>query len=156
MPDQPLALAGDRVDGTGRRRLLGEAVDHRDDPLLVRDGDVRAEELVATQARDGVGELDRRAIPELVGGIDPELIEGRLLHGARKRMGDRVTDQDDALRHARTPSRSAKKLDRRWLPNTAARQSSVAATSPDTATSSPAVVVEAVGDRPLSDVAPWS
>ena len=58
---------------------------------------------------DSLGELDRGAIPQLVPGVDPELVEGGLLHRAGQRMGDRMADEDDALRHARTPSRSAKK-----------------------------------------------
>ena len=49
--DQPLALAGDRVDRAGRVRLLGQAVDQRDDLLLVGDRDVRAEERRRRAAR---------------------------------------------------------------------------------------------------------
>ena len=107
--DEPLALAGERVHGAGERRLLGEAVDHRHDPLLVRDRDVGAEEVVAAQLDDGVAEGDRGAIPQLVLRVDAELIEGRLLHRAGQRMGHRMADEDDAFRHARTPSRSLKK-----------------------------------------------
>ena len=107
--DEPLALAGERVDGAGERRLLREAVDHRHDPLLVRDRDVGAEEVVAAQLHDGVGELDRGAIPQLVLRVDAELVEGGLLHRTRQRMGHRMADEDDAFRHARTPSRSLKK-----------------------------------------------
>ena len=50
--DQPLALAGDRVDRAGRVGLLGQPVDHRDDPLLVRDRHVGAQELVVAQLGD--------------------------------------------------------------------------------------------------------
>ena len=109
VPDQALALARDRVDGAGRVAFLGQAVDHRHDPLLVRDGHVGAEEVVAAQFGDGVGQRDRRTVPELVAGVDAELVERGLLHRARQRMGHRVADEDDALRHARTPSRSSKK-----------------------------------------------
>ena len=80
--DQPLALARERVHGTGERGLLGEAIDHRDHPLLVRDRHVGAEEVVAAQLADRVGQLDRGAIPQLVAGVDAELIEGGLLHRA--------------------------------------------------------------------------
>ena len=53
-------------------------------------------------------QLDRRLVPQLVGRIDAQRIEGRLLHRAGQRMGHRVADQDHALRHARTLSRSSK------------------------------------------------
>ena len=107
--DEPLALARDRVDRAGRLRLLGQPVDHRHDPLLVRDRDVGAEEVVAAQLGDRVGERDRGAVPQLVARVDAELVEGGLLHRAGQRVGHRVADEDDALRHARTLSRSAKK-----------------------------------------------
>ena len=56
VPDEALALARDRVDRAGRVGLLGQAVDHGHDPLLVRDRDVRAEEVVGAQLGDGVGQ----------------------------------------------------------------------------------------------------
>ena len=107
--DQALALAGDRVDRAGAVRLLGQPVDHRDDPLLVRDGHVGAEEGVGAQLGNGVGQLDRGAVPGLVGRVDAERIKGRLLHRPGQRMSDGVADQDHALCHARTLSRSSKK-----------------------------------------------
>ena len=107
--DQPLALAGDRVDRAGRVRLVGQAVDHRHDPLLVRDRDVGAEEVVGPQLGDRVGQLHRAAIPQLVAGVDAGRVERGLLHRARQRMGDGVSDEDHALGHARTLSRSSKK-----------------------------------------------
>ena len=85
------------------------AVDERDDLLLVGDRDVGAEEVVAAQLADRVGQLDRRAVPELVPGVDAAVVEGRLLHRAGQRVGDRMADEDHALRHARTLSSSAKK-----------------------------------------------
>jgi hypothetical protein len=106
--DESLALAGDGVDRSRRVALLGQPVDHRHHPLLVRDRDVGAEEVVRAQLADGVGQLDRGAIPQLVTGVDAERVEGGLLHRPRQRMGDGVPDQDHALRHARTPSRSSK------------------------------------------------
>jgi hypothetical protein len=109
VPDEPLALAGERVDGARERRLLRQAVDHRHYPLLVGDRDVGAEEVVAAQLHDGVAELDRGAIPQLVLRVDPELVEGGLLHRPRQRMGHRMADEDDAFRHDRTPSRSLRK-----------------------------------------------
>ena len=45
--DEPPALAGERVDRAGGLRLLGQPVDERHDPLLVRDRDVHPEEVVA-------------------------------------------------------------------------------------------------------------
>ncbi len=107
--DELAALLGQRVDGAGRVRLVGELVDHRDDPLLVGDRDVGAQEVVGAQLHDRVAEIDRGSIPQLVLRIDAEVVEGRLLHGSRERMGDRVADEDDALRHARTPSSSLAK-----------------------------------------------
>ena len=50
--DQPAALAGDRVDGAGGLRLLGQSVDHRHDAFLVRNGDVGTQEVVAAQLVD--------------------------------------------------------------------------------------------------------
>ncbi len=107
--DQPLALPGDRVDRAGGVGLLGQAVDQRDDPLLVGDRDVRAEELVAAQLTDRVGQLHRRAVPQLVSGVDAAVVEGGLLHLPGQGMGDRMSDQDHALGHACTPPSSAKK-----------------------------------------------
>ncbi len=107
--DETLALARDRVDRAGGLGVVVEPVDHRHDPLLVRDRDVGAQELVRPQLGDGVRELDRGAIPGLVAGVDAERIEGGLVHGARERMGHGVADQNDALGHARTLSRSSKK-----------------------------------------------
>ena len=49
------------------------------------------------------------AVPELVARIHPEVVEGGLLHRPGQRVGDRMADEDDALRHARTPSSSRKK-----------------------------------------------
>ena len=46
---------------------------------------------------------------QLVVGVDPERIEGGLLHRAGQRMADRMADQDDSLGHARTLSSTAKK-----------------------------------------------
>ena len=51
--DQALALAGDGVDRARDMGLVGQPVDHRDDPLLVRDRDVGAEEVVAPDLLDG-------------------------------------------------------------------------------------------------------
>ena len=109
VPDESLALLGDRVDRAGRVTLLGQAVDHRGDLLLVRDGHVRAEEVVAAELADRIGQRHRRAIPELIGGVDPALVEGGLLHRARQGVGHRMADEDHALGHARTPSSSLKK-----------------------------------------------
>ena len=67
------------------------------------------EEVVGPQLGDRVGEIDRRPVPQLVPGVDAELVEGGLLHRAGQRVRHRMADEDDALRHARTPSRSAKK-----------------------------------------------
>ena len=61
------------------------------------------------ELRDGIGELDRGAVPELVGRVDAERVEGRLLHGAGQGVRDRMADEDDALGHARTSWRSSKK-----------------------------------------------
>ena len=109
VPDELLALLGERVHGPGDVGLVGQAVRVRDDALLVRDRHVGAQEVVRAQLGDRLGERDRGAIPELVRRVDAEVIEGRLLHRARERMGHRVADEDDALRHARTPSSSWKK-----------------------------------------------
>ena len=110
VPDEPAALARERVDRAGRLGLLGQLVDHRHDPLLVRDRDVRAEEVVAADLRDRVREGDRRAIPELVPGVDARGVEGGLLHRAGQRVRDGVADEDDPLAHDRILSRSAKKV----------------------------------------------
>ena len=109
VPDQPLALAGDGVDRARGVRLLGQAVDQRHDPLLVRDRDVGAQEVVGPQLGDGVGQRHRAAIPQLVARVDAGRVEGGLLHRAGQRMGDGVSDEDHALGHARTLSRSSKK-----------------------------------------------
>ena len=82
--DQSLPLARDRVDRAGRVRLLGEAIDERDRLLLVGDRDVRPEELVAAKLRDGIGELLRRSVLQLVASVDPELVERSLLHRSRQ------------------------------------------------------------------------
>ena len=63
MADQPLAFAGDRVDGARDVGVVGLPVDHRRDPLLVRDGHVRTEEVVAPQLGDRLGELERCLVP---------------------------------------------------------------------------------------------
>jgi hypothetical protein len=94
----------------GRLGVLGQAVDERDDVLLVGDGHVRPEEVVAPELRDRVGEVDLAAVPQLVPGVDPQGVEGSLLHRAREGVGDRVADQDDAVGHARSLSSSVKKL----------------------------------------------
>ena len=107
--DEPLAFLRDRVDGARDVGVLGQPIDERDHPLLVGDRDVRAEEVVAPQLVDRVGEADRRPVPELVRRVDALVVEGGLLHRARQRMGDRMADEDDALRHAPTLSSSAKK-----------------------------------------------
>ena len=93
----------------GRMGVLGQPIDQRHDPLLVGDRHVGAQEVIRAQLGDRVGQGDRGSIPELVAGVDPERIEGGLLHRAGQRMADRMADQDDALRHARTPSSTAKK-----------------------------------------------
>ncbi len=107
--DELLALLGDRVDRTRRVGLVGLAIHVGDDPLLVGDRDVGAQELVGAQLRDRLGELDGRPVPELVPGVDAQLVEAGLLHRPGQRVGHRVADEDDALRHARTPSSSRKK-----------------------------------------------
>ena len=107
--DQPLALAGDGVDRARGVRLLGQAVDQRHDPFLVRDRDVGAQEVVGPQLGDRVGQRHRAAIPQLVARVDAGRVEGGLLHRAGQRMGDGVSDEDHALGHARTLSRSSKK-----------------------------------------------
>ena len=109
VPDEPLPLAGDRVHGAGRPRLLGEPVDERRDLLLVRDRHVRPEELVAPELVERAGERRDLAVPELVAGVDPEVVERGLLHRRREGVGDGVSDQDDALRHPRTSSSCRKK-----------------------------------------------
>ncbi len=109
VPDQPLALPGDRVDRAGVVGFLGQAIDHGDDPLLVRDRHVRPEKRIGAKFGHRLGELDRRPVPRLVRRVDAQGIKGGLLHGTRKRMGHRVADQDHALCHARTLSRSSKK-----------------------------------------------
>ena len=81
----------------------------RHDPLLVRDGHVAPEEVVAAELADRLGQRHRRPVPELVGGVDPQLVEGGLLHRARQGVGHRMADEDHALGHARTPSSSLKK-----------------------------------------------
>jgi hypothetical protein len=107
--DEAPALARDRIDGTGHVSLVGLSIDERDDSLLVRDRDVGSKEVVGTQLRDRVRQADRRAIPQLVGRVDPLVVERRLLHRPGQRMGDGMADEDDPLRHARTFSRSLKK-----------------------------------------------
>ena len=108
--DELLAVARDHVDCAGRLGIFGQAVDERDDVLLVGDGHVRSEEIVAPKLCDRVCEVDLPAVPQLVAGIDPEGVEGSLLHRAREGMGDRVADQDDSVGHARSLSSSVKKL----------------------------------------------
>ena len=109
VPDELLALLGDGVDRAGRVGLLGELVHQGDDPLLVGDRDVGAQEVLAAELGDRLRERHRGAVPQLVGRVDAQVVEGRLLHGSGERMGHRVADEDDALRHARTPSSSRKK-----------------------------------------------
>ena len=108
-PTSRLPSLRDRVDRAGRVGLLGQPVDERHDPLLVRDRDVRAEEVVAAQLGDRVRQADRRPVPQLVRRVDALVVERGLLHRARQRVGDGMADEDDALRHARTLSRSSKK-----------------------------------------------
>src|SRR6185295_17059779 len=107
--DEPLALAGDRVDRPGGLGLLGQLVDERHDPLLVGDRDVRPQEVVAADLGDRVGQDDRGAIPELVGRVDPLVVERSLLHRPRQGVGDRMADEYDALGHDATLPRSSKK-----------------------------------------------
>ena len=108
--DQPPALARDRVDGTGRLGVLGQPVDHRHHPLLVRDGHVGAQEVVAAHGLDDIGELGHGHVEQLVSRVDAGRVERGLLHRGRERMGDRVADEDEALAHARILSRSRKKV----------------------------------------------
>jgi len=68
-----------------------------------------AQKVVAAKGADGIGQLDGRLVPQLIGGVDTQCIEGGLLHRTRQRMGHWVSDEDHALRHARTLSRSSKK-----------------------------------------------
>ena len=109
VPDEPLPFARERVDGAGDLRLLRQLVDQRDDPLLVRDRDVHAEEVVAADLCDGVREGDRGPVPQLIPGIDAQLVEGSLLHRPGQRVRHGVADEDDPLAHDRILSRSAKK-----------------------------------------------
>jgi hypothetical protein len=107
--NEALRLAGDRVHGAGGVRLLGQAVHEGSRLLLVGDRHVGPQEVVGAAAPDRIRELDRGLVPELVSGIDAQRVERGLLHRAGQRMGHRVADQDHALRHARTLSRSSKK-----------------------------------------------
>ncbi len=107
--DQPAALAGDGVDRARRLRVLGQAVDHGHHPLLVRDGHVGAQVVVAPQPLDRFGQLGHGHIEQLIASVDAGRVEGGLLHGSGERVGDRVSDEDEALAHARILSRSRKK-----------------------------------------------
>jgi len=107
--DKPLALAGERVDRAGRDGILGRAIDERDDPLLVRDCQVCPKEVVAADLLDRACQLHRRAIPELVGRVDPRRVQGGLLHRPGEGMGDRMADEHDPLAHDRILSSSSKK-----------------------------------------------
>ena len=89
--------------------FFGESLYQGDHSFLVRDRDVGAQEVVGAQLGDRTGQIDGRAIPQLVPRVDAEMIERRLLHRPGQRMGDRVADEDDPLRHARTPSSCWKK-----------------------------------------------
>ena len=110
VPDEALAFLRDRVDRARACGFLGQPVDERDHPLLVRDRDVGAEEVVAFAAPSIASgrTIGARSQSSYVG-VDALVVERGLLHRARQRVGDRMTDEDDALRHARTLSRSAKK-----------------------------------------------
>jgi len=107
--DEPPAFTRDRIDGAGRERVLGRAVDERDDTLLVRNRHVRPEEVVAADLVDGVGELHGRPVPELVLRVESRRVERGLLHGAGERVGDGVADEHDPLAHDRILSSSSKK-----------------------------------------------
>ena len=107
--DQAATLAGDGVDRSRDLGLFRQAVDHGHDPFLVGDRDVRPQDVVRSQLRNGLGQDDRRPIPELVAGIDALGVEGGLLHRARQRMRDGVADEDDPFGHDRILSSSAKK-----------------------------------------------
>ena len=95
--DQPCALARHRVDGAGLLGLLGQPVDHRHHPLLVREADVGAQVVLAAQLLDRVGQGHQGHIDRLVARVDTELVEGGLLKPARERLRYRMTDQKDPL-----------------------------------------------------------
>lgn len=95
-----LAVAAD--DGVHRADAFGErveAVDEAEHGFLVRDGDVGAQQLGGAQALERDGEVGGRDVPRLVPGVDSEGIEGGLLEARRDRVGDRVAEEGDALRH---------------------------------------------------------
>ena len=154
--DEPLAFPGDRVDRAGRVRLLGQAVDHRDDPLLVRDRDVRAQEVVAAQLGDRVGELDRRPVPELVRGVDAERSKAACCIAPDSEWATgwpMRTTRFVMLAPLRGRRRSR---DRRSPPTRAGRWSSALATRPAIANViARPVVVEAVGRRAARARRPW-
>jgi hypothetical protein len=78
--DQPLTFAGDRVDRARGMRFLGQPIDQRYHALLVGDRDVRTEEFIGPDLVDRVRQLQRRPIPQFVGGIDALRVERSLLH----------------------------------------------------------------------------
>ena len=80
----------ERVDGVALRFVA-----RRNDRLLVRDRHVRAGETFPQQLGDGRnGILD---VARLVLPVEPERLEGRVLHPRRQRVRDGVTEERDAL-----------------------------------------------------------
>src|SRR6266536_2564401 len=109
VPDEALALLGDRVHGAGRVGLLSHPVDERHDPLLVRDRDLGAQVVGPSQPLDRAGQLGHRHVEQLVARVDASRIEGGLQHRPGQGVGHRMPDQHDAPAHTLTRSSSSKK-----------------------------------------------
>ena len=156
MADQPLALAGDRVDRAGGVGLLGQPVDHRDDPFLVRDRDVGAEELVAAQLADRVGQLDRAAVPELVRASMPSESKAACCIAPDSECATGWPMRTTRLVMLAPLRGRRRSRDRRWRPTRPADRVSPEATSPAIAN----VIASRWSSRlsvaaPRSRVPPW-
>ena len=99
--------ARDRIDGADRCGLLRHRVEQRTDRLLVGDRDVGTDQIwIGAQRGNGGGESLRRHIHQLVAHWEAEVVKGGLLEGGGEAVRHRVSQEHDALAHARA-SRSA-------------------------------------------------
>ena len=80
---------------TRNAQEIAVAVDERHDPLLVGDRDVGTQEVVGAQLSDRLGQLRRGAIPELIDGVNAQVVD-RPLHGRAD-----VEDQRAVVGHPR-------------------------------------------------------
>src|SRR5580704_1893608 len=116
----------DRPDGVGRALA---AIDQPEGRLLVRLGDVAADEAVPRQIAEKGGEILRRHVGALTGAFDPKDLEPIAVQHGRARLGHRMTHDAGAAQRgdhaAKLPSarryansgKSGKPMTVKWSPS---------------------------------------